>query len=200
VNFARDIVDAAPGDRTAIVELTREGSRRTWTFGQIADRSARLAGSLSRRGVRPGEVVLTLIGNRVEWVLAMVACFRTGAVVLPCTEQLRAKDLALRLRVTRPRLILADRRNRTELEQAGPDCEVVYVPDDGLLRDAEPAPAAALAPGDPCLITFTSGTAGEPKAVVHAQRYLSGQHVQAEHWLDARPGDLVWCTAASGWS
>jgi acyl-coenzyme A synthetase/AMP-(fatty) acid ligase len=36
--------------------------------------------------------------------------------------------------------------------------------------------------------------------VLHAQRYLHGQRVQAHHWLDARPGDLVWCTAASGWS
>ena len=53
---------------------------------------------------------------------------------------------------------------------------------------------------DPCLITFTSGTAGEPKAVLHAQRYLPGQRVQANHWLGARPGELVWCTAASGWS
>jgi len=35
---------------------------------------------------------------------------------------------------------------------------------------------------------------------VHGQRYLPGQGLQAEHWLDARPGDLVWCTAASGWS
>jgi acetyl-CoA synthetase len=35
---------------------------------------------------------------------------------------------------------------------------------------------------------------------VHAQRYLAGQRLQAEHWLDARPGELVWCTAASGWS
>ena len=36
--------------------------------------------------------------------------------------------------------------------------------------------------------------------MLHAQRYLAGQHVQAEHWLGAREGDLVWCTAASGWS
>ena len=36
--------------------------------------------------------------------------------------------------------------------------------------------------------------------MLHGQRYLTGQRVQAEHWLDARPGDLVWCTAASGWS
>ena len=47
---------------------------------------------------------------------------------------------------------------------------------------------------------FTSGTAGPPKAVVHAQRYLAGQRLQASHWLDARPGDLVWCTAGTGWS
>ena len=57
-----------------------------------------------------------------------------------------------------------------------------------------------LAPGDPCLITFTSGTSGEPKAVLHGQRYLSGQRLQAERWLGGRAGELVWCTAASGWS
>src|SRR6185436_13940881 len=125
VNFARDIVDAAPSDRIALVEIGRDGARRTWTFGQIAQASSRLAGSLNSRGVRRGQVVLTLVGNRVEWVLAMVACFRTGAVVLPCTEQLRAKDLALRLRATEPRLILADRRNQEQLEQAEPGCEVV---------------------------------------------------------------------------
>jgi acetyl-CoA synthetase len=65
---------------------------------------------------------------------------------------------------------------------------------------AQPAPPAELNAEDPCLITFTSGTAGEPKGVLHGQRYLQGQRLQAEHWLDARPGELVWCTAASGWS
>ncbi len=63
-----------------------------------------------------------------------------------------------------------------------------------------PPPHAELDATDPALITFTSGTAGEPKAVVHGQRYLYGQRVQAEHWLGAEQGELVWCTAASGWS
>jgi acyl-coenzyme A synthetase/AMP-(fatty) acid ligase len=213
MNFAREIVEASPPTRLALVELAREGTRREWSFGEVAERSARLAGELQRRGVSAGDVVMTLIGNRLEWVLSMIACMRIGAVVLPCTEQLRAKDLRLRIDVARPALILADERNRVELEAAltppPNDADapaesaarpvVAYVPDERLFA-GEPAPAVELDERAPCLITFTSGTAGEPKAVVHAQRYLHGQRVQAEHWLGARPGELVWCTAASGWS
>ncbi len=200
MNFARDVVDRAPADRLALVELARDGRRREWRFGEVADGAARLAGALARRGVRRGDVVMTLVGNRPEWVMTMVACWRLGAVALPCNEQLRAKDLALRIGVARPRLVVADERNRGELEAAGADAPVVLVPDDALWREGDPAPAADLAPEDPALVIFTSGTSGEPKAVVHTQRYLTGQTLQAEHWLAARPGDLVWCTAASGWS
>jgi acyl-coenzyme A synthetase/AMP-(fatty) acid ligase len=199
VNFAGEVLDRAPSSELALLELTREGGRREWSFGEVAERSARLAGALRERGIARGDVVMTLIGNRPEWVLAMLACFRIGAVVLPCTEQLRAKDLRLRIATARPGLIVADRRNRDELEAAAGEVPVVYVPDESLFA-AAPAPLARLDAGDPCLIAFTSGTAGEPKAVVHAQRYLDGQRVQAEHWLGARPGELVWCTAASGWS
>jgi acetyl-CoA synthetase len=202
MNFARDVVDAAPPGRLALVELTREGVRREWTFGEVADRSARLAGTLQRHGVTKGDVVMTLVGNRPEWVLTMVACFRLGAVALACNEQLRAKDLRQRIDAADPKLIVADERNTSELTtalRAGTEIKVLTVPDPSLF-DSAPTPAAELAPTDPCLITFTSGTTGEAKGVVHGQRYPPGQRLQSEHWLDAREGDLVWCTAASGWS
>lgn len=199
MNFARDLIAAQPTERLALAELARDGHRREWTFAEVERAGGGMAGALLARGVRKGDVVMTLIGNRPEWVLTMMACFRIGAVALPCTEQLRAKDLRLRLEVARPALIVADERNRAELQAATPDCPVAFVPDESLFQDGD-VPHADLAESDPALIAFTSGTAGEPKAVVHAQRYLYGQRVQAEHWLGAEAGDLVWCTAASGWS
>ncbi len=199
MNFARDVVQQAPATRRALVELARDGSRREWSFGEVASRSAALSGTLTRAGVARGDVVMTLIGNRPEWVLTMVACFRIGAVVLPCNEQLRAKDLRFRLNAAEPKLIVADERNAAELAAAGPSATVLTIPDESLFS-AEPAPAIELEGIDPCLITFTSGTTGEPRGIVHGQRYLPGQRLQAERWLDAGAEELVWCTAASGWS
>jgi len=199
-NFAVDVVEAAPPDRLAIVELARDGTRREWSFGAVAQAARTLAAHLHSLGVRRGDTVLTLVGNQPDWVAAMVACFRQGYVVLPCNEQLRARDLALRLAVCPPSAVLCDARNETVLRDAGWKGPAIWVPAGAGGPAASPPPPADLAPLDRCLITFTSGTAGEPKAVLHGQRYLAGQHVQAQHWLGPQPGDLVWCTAASGWS
>ena len=199
-NFAVDVVESAPADRLAIVELARDGARRQWSFGQVAWAARTLAAQLHSLGVQRGDTVLTLVGNQPDWVAAMVACFRQGYVVLPCNEQLRAKDLALRLTACPPAAVVCAVRNEAVLRDAGWAGPTFWVPGLGERPAATPPPAAALGPLDPCLITFTSGTAGEPKAVLHGQRYLAGQRLQAEHWLAPQPGELVWCTAASGWS
>lgn len=183
----------------ALIELARDGSRREYAFDEVVDAAARYGGAFAERGVRSGDVVITLIGNRPEWVFAMLGCWRTGAVVLPCNEMLRAKDLALRIASAAPKLVVADERNHAELEGSGWDGPTIVIPNESLL-DYEPAPLFDAAPDDPALMIFTSGTTGEPKPVVHTHGCLPGQQLQAEHWFDARPGEIAWCTAASGWS
>jgi acyl-coenzyme A synthetase/AMP-(fatty) acid ligase len=199
VNFATEVVGAVTPSKTALVALSADGSRRELSFGEVSERAARLAGTLTEHGAARGSVVITLLGNRAEWVETMVACFQIGAVALPCTEQLRPKDLRDRMDLTEPRIVVADERDADAVREAGFDGPLLTVPDDSLYEVAQ-APAEDLAADDPALITFTSGTAGEPKPIRHGQRYLFGQRVQAKHWFGARSGDLAWCTAASGWS
>ena len=62
----------------------------------------------------------------------MVACVRIGAVALSCNEQLRAKDLRLRIDAAQPKLIVADERNSSTISEAAPACPVITVPDDSL--------------------------------------------------------------------
>ena len=99
--------------------------------------------------------------------------------------------------------MLAAERDMAELQEAlagvdpAPRCHDVDA--DGLPRAEATRPVATRAV-DPALWIFTSGTAGEPRAVVHTQGYLHGQRTQAEHRFGARAGELAWCTAASGWS
>src|ERR671934_149118 len=105
MNFALDVVGSASPESRAMIALGRDGTRAEITFSEVADRSARLAGTLASRGVGRGDVVMTVIGNRPEWVYALVACFRIGAIALPCTEQLRAGDLRARMEKVEPRLV-----------------------------------------------------------------------------------------------
>jgi acyl-coenzyme A synthetase/AMP-(fatty) acid ligase len=199
MSFVADVVDAADPSRLALVAIARDGERREISFGEVADRSARLAGALAARGVGRGDVVMTVVGNRPEWAYAMLACWRIGAVAQPCTEQLRPADLRARIDRVDPRALVADARDLDLVAGAGFDGPVLAVPDESLF-DAAPAGAVELSAEDPALIVFTSGTAGDPAPIRHGHRYLAGQSVQAEHWYGARPGDLCWCTAASGWS
>jgi acyl-coenzyme A synthetase/AMP-(fatty) acid ligase len=205
LNFVCEVVDAADPARPALVAISRDGTRSEHSFGAVADRAARLAGTLAASGVSRGDVVMTLVGNRPEWVDALLACWRIGAVALPCTEQLRPADLAQRIALAAPRAVVVDGRNAALLDAALETADsatrpvVLTVPDERLY-DASPAPAAEMDGDEPALIVFTSGTSGEPKPIRHGVRNLPGQMLQAEHWYDARPGELAWCTAASGWS
>jgi len=199
MSFVADVVDAADPSRLALVAIAGDGERREISFGEVADRSARLAGAMVARGVGRGDVVMTVVGSRPEWAYAMLACWRIGAVPQPCSEQLRPADLRTRMEKVEPRAVVADARDLEPVAATGFDGPVLAVPDEALF-DAAPALAAELSADDPALIVFTSGTAGEPKPIRHGHGYLAGQSVQAEHWYGAGPGDLCWCTAASGWS
>jgi acyl-coenzyme A synthetase/AMP-(fatty) acid ligase len=202
VNFIEDVLEAFPAARPALIEVDATGERRIHHFGELFARSAGLSGAFAARGVGRGDVVMTLIGSRPEWVLSLLACWRMGAIALPCSPQLRRKDLELRMRTADPKLAVGEARYLAELPDGIPYMdigELARVFDEDRPQEA-PAPVERLDPDDPAVIVFTSGTTGEPRGVLYPQRYLAGQRLQAEHWFGARADEVAWCTAAPGWA
>src|SRR5262245_32616198 len=195
-------MEAAPASTLGIVAIDAAGNRREWHYGELIARSAGLSGAMAARGVERGDAVMTLVGSRIEWVLAMLACFRMGAVALPCNPQLRRKDLEVRAGAANPKLCVGEESLLEELPDGIPAmtmADVARALDEDRAQET-PAAVADLDPDDPAVVIFTSGTTGDPRGVLYPQRYLTGQRLQAEHWVGARKGELVWCTAVPGWS
>ncbi len=202
MNLIDDLLERAPASRLGIVAVDGEANRRDWHYGELIATSAGLSGAFAARGVKRGDVVMTLVGNRIEWVLTLLACWRMGAVALPCNTQLRRHDIELRVSAANPTLCVGEERLLGDLPDGVETmdmAEVASVLDEDRPQET-PAAVAAMGAEDPALIVFTSGTTGDPRGVVHAYRYLFGQQVQAEHWFGSRHGDLAWCTTATGWS
>lgn len=202
MNLIQELFDSSPASRLGIVAIDAEGRRRDWHFGELFACSAGLSGAFAARGVRRGDVVMTLLGNRIDWALSLLACWRMGAVALPCNTQLRRADLAPRVAAANPKLCVGEEELLAELPNGVPAMTVAEVAEalDEDRPQEPPAAVAPMAPTDPALIVFTSGTTGEPRGVVHGHRYLAGQRLQAERWFGSRPGELAWCTTATGWS
>ena len=120
MNFVEDVMERSPASRLGIVAVDAEANRRDWHFGELIACSAGLSGAFAARGVGRGDVVMTLLGNRIEWALTLLACWRMGAVALPCSPQLRRHDLEQRANVAQPALCVTAAEMLGELPGAVP--------------------------------------------------------------------------------
>ena len=201
-NFTRDVVEVLARDskRRALTHLSHDGVIEPRTFHQIAENAARWAGLFRERGVAAEDRLVIVTGTTPDWIEVMLAGIKIGAVTIPCSEWISATDLEARLHSSDATLVVASRRAERTIASLDSPPNVVYTDErPGRASDPLPnVPSEDTSSRDPAFILSTAGTVRAPLGVVHTHGATFAARVQTEHWLDAGPGDAVWCTADSG--
>ncbi len=139
------------------------------SYGELDDASARVAGLLRDRSVRPGDRVAIMVPNVPQFAVLYYGVLRAGAVVVPMNVLLKQREVAYCLRDSEAKLAFAWTSFAEPAQggatAAGTECVIVSPGDfEQLLADAEPAPAVVdRRSEDTAVILYTSGTTGEPK-------------------------------------
>ena len=223
--------DGGRADQAALVyDSPVTGTIRVFTYAELRDEVATLAGALARLGVGAGDTVIVYMPMVPEAVFAMLACARLGAIHSVVFGGFAAHELAVRIDDARPKVVLSgscgievDRIVEYKplldraLEEAAhrPDHCVVLQREQATAElqpgrdldwgeataDAEPAPCIPVLATDPLYILYTSGTTGMPKGVVRD----NGGHAVALRWsmeaiYDTHPGEVFWAASDLGWA
>jgi acetyl-CoA synthetase len=210
-NWALDWFDtvAAGNPRTALCIIGEDGTDRSYSFAEMAERSDRLATSLAAGGVAPGDRVMVMLGNQVELWESMLAVMKLGAVIMPATTALGRKDLldrvgrgAVRHVITNAEQVdkFADIRGdlgRIAIGDAPPPWRPYRLADTVTTRAW---PGSQTAVDDPMLIYFTSGTTSRPKLVEHTHSSYPVGHLSTMYFLGLRPGDVHLNISSPGWA
>lgn len=223
-------VEAGRGDQPALIyDSAVTDTKRTYTYAELLDETARFAGALRKLGVGKGDRVVIYMPMIPEAVIAMLACARLGAVHSVVFGGFAPHELAVRIDDVRPKVIVSAScgiepsrcvEYKPMLDAAigmasHPPEHCVVVQRDRLqcdlvegrdlawadvMAEAEPVDPVPVAATDPLYVLYTSGTTGKPKGIVRD----NGGHAVALLWTmrhiyDIDPGDVFWAASDVGW-
>ncbi|MCA1454450.1 AMP-binding protein [Bradyrhizobium sp. BRP22] len=210
-NFGADIIDrrAREQDGPALIWENAAGETRRYSYSDLSLMSNRLANVLRANGVEKGDRVIIMLPRLPEWFIALIAAMKIGAVPIPCIEMLTARDIEYRVTNAEAKAAICRPEQTAKfasVEQAIPvrialgQTSAWLDWNSEVARASETTEPAIVRAEDPAIMYYTSGSTGHPKAVVHAARAIYAWRVSAIYWLDLRPGEVIWCTADTGWS
>lgn len=218
-NFAYDIVDewaAKEPDKKALLWTNDQGECREFTFSDIKKYTDQTASYFQTLGLKKGDIVMAVLKRRYEFWFTIVALHKIGVTIIPATHLLTKKDIVYRNNAADITAIVAvgeepiithinDARSESpsikHLISVGP-----IIPEgwEDFHKGIENAPEFVPMPlvnknDDIMIISFTSGTTGDPKMVTLDFLYPLGHIITAKYWQNLTENSLHLTIADTGW-
>ena len=221
-NFGFDVVDEwarVEPDKRALLWCNDAGEERTFTFTDISRLSNKAANAFRGLGIGKGDIVLCILRRRWEyWVVATALC-KLGATIIPASLQLTKKDIVYRANSAGVKAMVCvnDAYVVQQTEEALPEATSIkntilvagerdgWISFDSFIANQpetfeRPTCEAGVTSKDTMLIYFTSGTTGNPKAVMHNFAHPLGHILTAKYWQQVQENKLHMSVTDSGWA
>jgi acetyl-CoA synthetase len=223
-NFAYDIIDKfaeLEPDRPALQWVDVNGNSKLLTYGQMSKLSNQAANELVEKGVKKGDKVMLVLKRNYQFWYIIIALHKIGAVAIPATHLLTAKDFVYRFELAGVTGVVttginpevAQNVNQADNETGNKlTCKYTVNVGDGTLSEgfadfdeaikAQPDTFARMQTDcrETMLLYFTSGTTGYPKMVTHNYRYALAHTITAAYWLNVDPDGRHYTVADTGWA
>ncbi|RYL88829.1 acyl--CoA ligase [Sporolactobacillus sp. THM7-4] len=206
-------IEKHDSDKIAIRWENEAGDRKSFTYHQLIELGNRFANILTGLGLKKGDRIMAIVPRIIDAYVIYLGALKAGIAVIPGSEMLRSLDISYRINQGEAKAIVAYHDYTTQVDRiqdAMPSLQYKisaagesegWLSMAKLMSQASPDfTAVETRKDDMAFLTYTSGTSGTPKAVVHSHAWAYAHlRIAPKRWLNIHEEDTVWATAGPGW-
>jgi acetyl-CoA synthetase len=197
--------------RIALKWENEQGEKNEITYRSLLDKVNRIGNALISQGLKIGDKVLVVIPRVIDSYAVYLGALKAGLVVIPSSEMLRTKDLQYRVTHGDVKAVISYGLYTSEFREIREFDNLIKIVVNGndskwlsleelMTKQSASMDLAKTKSDSMAFLSYTSGTTGNPKGVVHTHGWAFAHlRTAAKNWLSIGENDMVWATAGPGW-